>query len=63
VAGIIWRYLDEHGETTLSTLRRTTKLSEGLLLMAIGWLAREEKLGIRKEGRTVKVSLKDRAEK
>jgi hypothetical protein len=38
-AGSIWRYLDDHGEMTLSKLRQGTKLSDPLLLMGIGWLA------------------------
>jgi hypothetical protein len=59
-AGTIWRYLDEHGETTLSKLRQGTKLSDQLLLMGIGWLAKEEKLSFVKEGRTTKVGLRDR---
>ena len=57
-AGTLWRYLDEHGETTLSELKQGTKLSDQLLLMGIGWLAREGKLGLVREGRTVKVEVK-----
>jgi hypothetical protein len=56
-AGTIWRYLDDHGQMTLSKLRQGTKLSDQLLLMGIGWLAREGKLRLVREGRTVKVDL------
>ncbi len=59
-AGTIWQYLDEHGETTLSRLRQGTKLSDQLLFMGIGWLAREEKLSFMKEGRSTKVGLRER---
>lgn len=59
-AGIIWRYLDQHGEMPLSKLKQGTKLSDQLLLMAVGWLAKEEKLNFMKEGRTLKLSLKGR---
>ena len=52
-AGTTWRYLDEHGETTLGRLRQGTKVSDQLLLMGIGWLEREEKLSFVKEGRIV----------
>ena len=45
-AGTIWRYLNEHGETTLSTLKQGTKLSDQLLFEGIGWLTREEKVEI-----------------
>lgn len=57
-AGMIWRHLHEHGETTLSTLKQHTKLSDQLVSMGIGWLAREDKLSITKEGRTVRVALR-----
>jgi hypothetical protein len=59
-AGTIWRYLEEHGETTLSRLRQGAKLPEQMVLMGIGWLAREEKLSFVKEGRTTKVGLRER---
>jgi hypothetical protein len=59
-AGAIWQYLDEHGVTTLSKLRQGTKLSDQLLLLGVGWLAREGKLRLVREGRTVRVDLRDR---
>ena len=59
-AGSIWRYLNEHGETTLAGLRRGTRLSDQLVSMGVGWLAREDKLNVTKEGRTVKVALRER---
>ena len=57
-AGISWRYLEQHGETTLSKLKQGTKLSDQLLLMAIGWLTRENKLSFVQDRRSLKVSLK-----
>ena len=58
-AGIIWRYLNEHGETTLSKLKQGTKLSDQLLFAGIGWLAREDKLNFTTEGRSVSVCLRE----
>ncbi len=58
-AGTIWRYLDEHGETTLNRLKQGAKLPEQIVLMGIGWLAREGKLRLVREGRTVKVDLRE----
>ena len=55
-AGIIWRYLNEHGEMTLSKLRQGTRVSEQLV-MGIGWLAREEKLSFTRQGRILRVRL------
>lgn len=57
-AGIIWRHLDQHGETTLTKLKQGTKLSDQLLLMGLGWLAREDKLNFVQEKRSLKISLK-----
>jgi hypothetical protein len=57
-AGMIWRHLHEHGETTLRKLKQQTKLSDQLVAMGIGWLAREDKLSITKEGGTVNVALR-----
>jgi len=45
-AGPIWRYLNEHGEITLSKLKQGTKLSDQLLFAGIGWLGCEDKLTI-----------------
>jgi hypothetical protein len=57
-AGTIWRYLNEHGELTLSKLEQGTKLPDQLLFSGIGWLAREEKLNFTTEGRSVRVCLR-----
>ena len=58
-AGMIWQYLNEHGQTTQGELRQGTKLSDQLLLMGVGWLAREGKVSMVQQGRTVKVSLRE----
>ncbi len=57
-AGISWQYLEQHGVTTLSKLKQGTKLSDQLLLMALGWLARENKLNLVQQKRSLKISLK-----
>lgn len=56
-AGVIWRYLEGHGETTLTKLKEDTKLSDQRLLLAVGWLARDGKLTLTQEKRTLKVRL------
>jgi hypothetical protein len=58
-AGTIWQYLDKHGETTLSGLKRGAKLSEQVVLLGVGWLAREGKLKLVRDGRTVRVDLRE----
>ena len=58
-AGAIWRYLHEHGQTTLGRLRQGTRLSDQLLLMGVGWLAREGKVSVVQQGRTLNLSLRE----
>ena len=41
VAGDIWHYLDQQGEVTLSVLSKGIDKSRELVLMSLGWLARE----------------------
>ena len=40
-AGDIWHYLDERGSATLDQLTRAIGKPRELLLMSLGWLARE----------------------
>jgi hypothetical protein len=57
-AGEIWRRLAEQQKPiTLTTLKRTTKLSDQLLLMGLGWLAREDKLALVRRARGLEISL------
>jgi hypothetical protein len=41
VAGDIWHYLDENGKVRLSQLMSEIEKPRDILLMSIGWLARE----------------------
>lgn len=56
-AGQIWRYLHTHGPATLRQLQRETGLTERLLLMGVGWLAREAQLAFMQEGRALTLGL------
>ncbi len=58
VAGTIWNHLNQHGEMSVSKLKQGTKLSDQLLYMGLGWLAREEKLNFVQDKKTMKVSLR-----
>ena len=40
-AGDIWHHLDEKGAATLDQLAQGIKKDRNLLLMSLGWLARE----------------------
>ena len=41
VAGDIWHYLDQHKSTTLTELVSGIDKDRNLVLMSLGWLARE----------------------
>ena len=40
-AGEIWHHLDEKGSATLDQLVKSIKQPKELILMSLGWLARE----------------------
>jgi hypothetical protein len=40
-AGDIWHYLDEHGRVNFSNITENINKPRDLLLMSLGWLARE----------------------
>jgi len=58
VAGEIWHYLDQHGEVTLSTLVNGIERPRDLVLMSVGWLAREGHVVVKQEGEDYRVSLR-----
>jgi hypothetical protein len=41
VAGDIWHFLDQHGETNLNSLVNGIDKPRDNVLMSLGWLARE----------------------
>ena len=41
IAGEIWHFLDKHGDINLKTLFEGMDRSQELILMSLGWLARE----------------------
>ncbi|PIZ16239.1 hypothetical protein COY52_07610 [Candidatus Desantisbacteria bacterium CG_4_10_14_0_8_um_filter_48_22] len=43
-AGKIWKYLNGKGELSLNKLKTGVKVNDRLFHMAIGWLAREDKV-------------------
>jgi predicted transcriptional regulator len=51
-AGVVWTYLNKHGETNVTQLKKSVNLSPVLVNRAIGWLAREGKITEVQKGRT-----------
>ena len=56
-AGDIWHYLESNGASTIEQIKKALALKETVLLMAMGWLAREGKLSFDVEGKTLQISL------
>lgn len=56
-AGKVWSELDREGKMNVKDLKKAVKLTDKDLYAAFGWLAREEKLTLEKEGKEIYVSL------
>jgi hypothetical protein len=58
-AGKVWHVLDVKGPQTLAKLvKELDDVPRDVIMQAMGWLAREEKLEIEEDGRTRVVSLR-----
>jgi len=58
VAGEIWHYLDSHGEVFFSQLVKGIGQSRELVLMSVGWLAREGHVIVKGEGQDYRIWLR-----
>ncbi|MCM8785156.1 MAG: winged helix-turn-helix domain-containing protein [Candidatus Omnitrophica bacterium] len=58
VAGEIWQYLEKYNETTLEKLIETTGRDRDLLIMGLGWLAREGHIILSKKDKDYKIVLR-----
>ncbi|MCF7869767.1 MAG: winged helix-turn-helix domain-containing protein [Candidatus Omnitrophica bacterium] len=63
VAGEIWNFLDEHGETTLEEITGGIDKSEKLILMSLGWLAREKHIIVTEKNNTYQINLNQKKQK
>ena len=59
IAGKVWKYLHSSGESSLTGVERAVGAPKPVVCMAIGWLAREGKIALRQEKRTLQVWLTD----
>lgn len=57
-AGQVWEYLSNNDEVTLAALKKDLELKSDEATMALGWLAREDKVEFSKKGASVKVRLR-----
>ena len=58
VAGEIWHYLDGHGESMFTQIAAGLTRPKAIILMSLGWLAREGHVIVRAEGDDFRVSLR-----
>ncbi|HEY5596081.1 MAG TPA: winged helix-turn-helix domain-containing protein [Candidatus Bipolaricaulota bacterium] len=58
-AGRVWQFLKDNGKSSLSNLERQIDAPNRMVHMAVGWLAREDKVGLTKEKTTVWVWLRE----
>lgn len=58
VPGKIWEYLDKNGESTVYKMKKDLNIPDSMIYIGIGWLVKENKLNIRRDGGSIKVSLK-----
>jgi hypothetical protein len=56
-AGQVWTVLSERGGQTVAGLKKSVDAPDELIVAALGWLAREDKLAFETNGRSVTVSL------
>lgn len=56
-AGIIWQTLNSKGEQNISALKRNTKLDDKNLYLALGWLAKENKISFVQKPRQIMIGL------
>ena len=56
-AGQIWHYLEENVEATVNKLASELETPERVILMGLGWLAREDKVIFSVHGRYIKIAL------
>jgi hypothetical protein len=58
-AGLVWKFLQLNGESSLSAIEKGVEAPKAIVSMAVGWLAREGKLELRQERRGVRISLRN----
>jgi len=56
-AGDIWHYLDQHKDASVDEMARNIGRSRDLILMSVGWLAREGHVSLKEEGGVYKAWL------
>ena len=56
-AGAIWNYLKDRSEAPAAELRKALEMNDATFWMAVGWLARENKLVFTRQRKEISISL------
>jgi hypothetical protein len=56
-AGAVWNYLKDHSDAPPAELRKTLEMNDATFWMAVGWLARENKLVFAGQGKEMSIAL------
>jgi Winged helix-turn-helix domain (DUF2582) len=59
IAGKVWRFLGQNGQTNVSQLAKSLKEKDEVVFQALGWLAREDKIVYTIKNRRTFVALVD----
>ncbi len=62
VAGEIWQFLEKRKEASLEDIFKSLDKSKEIILMSLGWLAREGHVLVRKTKDSLKFALRERKE-
>lgn len=57
-AGIVWRLLADRGMLSLNEIEEQTNLNPLNLMLAIGWLLKEDKIYLTRDGETLCLELR-----
>lgn len=60
VAGEIWSYLEKYNETTFEKLQEATGRERDLIIMGLGWLAREGHIILEKKDESYTIKLREK---
>ncbi len=55
LAGTVWNHLDGKGKTNITSIPRALKEKAAMVNLALGWLAREDKIELIKSGDNIMV--------
>jgi hypothetical protein len=58
IAGIVWEALNKNGPSNIDNIVKATGLRRELVYGALGWLGRENKITVERQGRAMVFSLR-----